>query len=124
MDPKPTFTIYEDDDVAQLSPGVERHRKGRGPKRERCVSYWDEDVIGRGTCSVSAAATGDVGEEKAGGLEMVELRNGKHVLIEREVGVHGDGELEKQVEREVCEGERAKERRLEFMVGKRGRGID
>ena len=42
------FTIREDQltgALAQLSPDVERHRKGRGPKRERCVSYWDEDII-------------------------------------------------------------------------------
>ncbi|KAL8794737.1 MAG: hypothetical protein Q9195_002691 [Heterodermia aff. obscurata] len=120
-DPKPTFTIYEDDDVAQLSPGVERHRKGRGPKRERCVSYWDEDVIGRGTSSVSAGGE----EEKPGGLEMVELGNGKHVLIEREVGVHVDGDGEVAVEQELeWEGQMGRERRYEFMVGKRGRGFD
>ena len=38
------FTIHEDklaDALAQLSPDVERHRKGKGPKRERCMSYWD-----------------------------------------------------------------------------------
>ena len=45
---RPNFTIREDQltgALAQLSPDVERHRKGRGPKRERCVSYWDEDII-------------------------------------------------------------------------------
>ncbi len=42
------FTIYDDELVqalAEISPLVERHRKGRGPKRERCRSYFDEDVI-------------------------------------------------------------------------------
>ena len=42
------LTIREDQLVsalAQLSPDVEAHRKGRGPKRERCVSYWDEDIL-------------------------------------------------------------------------------
>ena len=42
------FTIHEDhisEALAQLSPDVERHRKGRGPKRERCTSYWDEDIL-------------------------------------------------------------------------------
>ncbi|CAD6585553.1 MAG: hypothetical protein ASARMPRED_002190 [Alectoria sarmentosa] len=42
------FTIHEDklaEALAQLSPDVERHRKGRGPKRERCMSYWDEDIL-------------------------------------------------------------------------------
>ena len=42
------FTILEDqlsEALAQLSPDVERHRKGRGPKRERCMSYWDNDIL-------------------------------------------------------------------------------
>ncbi|MCJ1395373.1 hypothetical protein MMC18_008257 [Xylographa bjoerkii] len=28
-----------------LSPEVERYRKGRGPRRERCTSYWDGDIV-------------------------------------------------------------------------------
>lgn len=46
------FTIHEDklaEALAQLSPDVERHRKGRGPKRERCMSYWDEDILRPGS---------------------------------------------------------------------------
>ena len=42
------FTVHEDhlaEALAHLSPHVERHRKGRGPKRERCMSYWDEDIV-------------------------------------------------------------------------------
>ena len=42
------FTIHEDqlaEALAQLSPDVERHRKGKGPRRERCMSYWDEDIL-------------------------------------------------------------------------------
>lgn len=42
------FTVHEERiaaALARLSPGVERHRKGRGPRRERCVSYWDEDIL-------------------------------------------------------------------------------
>ena len=42
------FRIHEDqvaEALAHLSPGVERHRKGRGPRRERCISYWDEDIL-------------------------------------------------------------------------------
>ena len=48
LSPRTNFTIREDQltgALAQLSPDVERHRKGRGPKRERCMSYWDEDII-------------------------------------------------------------------------------
>ena len=40
------FTIHDDELVqalAELSPLVERHRKGCGPKRERCRSDFDED---------------------------------------------------------------------------------
>ncbi|KAL8720961.1 MAG: hypothetical protein Q9225_002243 [Loekoesia sp. 1 TL-2023] len=33
------------DQAVELSPCVERYRKGRGPKRERCASYWDTDVL-------------------------------------------------------------------------------
>ena len=48
--PKPgeNFTIHDDELVqalAGISPLVERHRKGRGPKRERCGSYFDEDFM-------------------------------------------------------------------------------
>ncbi|KAI4248393.1 MAG: hypothetical protein L6R40_000952 [Gallowayella cf. fulva] len=42
------FDIYEDeplDAIAELSPAVEKYRKGRGPRRERCVSYWDDDIL-------------------------------------------------------------------------------
>ncbi|KAL8664473.1 MAG: hypothetical protein Q9202_003023 [Teloschistes flavicans] len=42
------FDIYEDevsDDLAELSPGVERHRKDNRPRRDRCASYWDEDIL-------------------------------------------------------------------------------
>lgn len=46
------FTIREDqltEALTQLSPDVERHRKGRGPRRARCVSYWDEDILQTGS---------------------------------------------------------------------------
>ena len=44
-------TIYGDDGVAAvgLSPEVEVFRKGKGRKmvkKDRCASYWDEDVLG------------------------------------------------------------------------------
>ena len=48
LTPRTNYTIREDQltgALAQLSPDVERHRKGRGPKRERCMSYWDEDIM-------------------------------------------------------------------------------
>ncbi|KAL8930549.1 MAG: hypothetical protein Q9208_000733 [Pyrenodesmia sp. 3 TL-2023] len=42
------FIIYEDetsDDHVELSPSVERYRKGQGPQRQRCKSYWDRDIV-------------------------------------------------------------------------------
>ncbi|MCJ1383654.1 hypothetical protein MMC17_006768 [Xylographa soralifera] len=35
----------EEVDVLALSPGVEKYRKGKGPRRERCTSYWDGDIV-------------------------------------------------------------------------------
>ena len=32
--------------AAGLSPYVETYRKGRRPRRERCASYWDVDILG------------------------------------------------------------------------------
>ena len=46
------FTIREDqlaEALTQLSPDVERHRKGRGPRRARCMSYWDQDILQPGS---------------------------------------------------------------------------
>ncbi|KAL8762562.1 MAG: hypothetical protein Q9184_001470 [Pyrenodesmia sp. 2 TL-2023] len=42
------FIIYEEEtseDHVELSPSVERYRKGQGPKRQRCGSYWDKDIL-------------------------------------------------------------------------------
>ncbi|KAL8944254.1 MAG: hypothetical protein Q9216_000549 [Gyalolechia sp. 2 TL-2023] len=42
------IVIYEDESsgqLAELSPSVQRYRKGHGPKRKRCVSYWDTDIL-------------------------------------------------------------------------------
>ena len=42
------FDICEDDvadSLMELSPHVECHRKGKGPKKERCPSYMDQDVL-------------------------------------------------------------------------------
>ena len=71
------FTIHEDQvagALAQLSPDVERHRKGRGPRRERCVSYWDEDILRPGLQSVPMDVDGGgkttrKGKEVLGGSE-------------------------------------------------------
>ncbi|KAL9006667.1 MAG: hypothetical protein Q9188_000541 [Gyalolechia gomerana] len=46
--PEQQIIIYEDEtsnQLPELSPSVERYRKGCGPKRKRCVSYWDTDIL-------------------------------------------------------------------------------
>ena len=71
-----SFTICEDessDVLAELSPVIERHRKGRGPKRGRCRSYYDEDIFPQFSPSNDKAGKKD-GEEK------VETRKGRRVL--------------------------------------------
>ena len=42
------FDICEDaiaEKAVELSPSVQQHRKGHGPKRKRCMSYWDNDIL-------------------------------------------------------------------------------
>ena len=75
--PRRDFTIHEDQvagALTQLSPDVERHRKGRGPRRERCASYWDEDILRPGLQSVPMDVDDDggttgKGKEVLGGSE-------------------------------------------------------
>ena len=72
------FTICEDetsDILAELSPVVERHRKGRRPKRGRCSSYYDQDILPQFS-PLNDKAGGKGGEEK------VETRKGRRVLGE------------------------------------------
>ena len=43
---KSALEIQEDsDELVELSPVVECHRKGQGPKRDRCLSYYDWDIL-------------------------------------------------------------------------------
>lgn len=96
------------------------------------MSYWDEDIIGTATSADSPerlGVGGQVGEAAAEGLEMVASHNGKQVLVERDMGT--GGEKQRAEEAEVLgvgeaeeESERGRGRRFEFMVGKRGRGLD
>lgn len=39
------FGVVEEFEVKALTPEVERFRKGRGPARRRCASYFDGDVL-------------------------------------------------------------------------------
>ncbi|MCJ1474577.1 hypothetical protein MMC13_003236 [Lambiella insularis] len=36
---------HTDGKILPLSPGVECFRKGKGPRRDRCTSYWDGDIV-------------------------------------------------------------------------------
>ena len=91
--PRRDFTIHEDqvaEALAQLSPDVERHRKGRGPRRERCVSYWDEDILRPGLQSVPMDVDGGgettrKGKEVLGGSEQAD-GSGSGKLFPEEVG--------------------------------------
>ncbi|KAL9120645.1 MAG: hypothetical protein Q9187_002795 [Circinaria calcarea] len=71
-----SFTICEDesaDVLAELSPVIERHRKGRGPKRGRCPSYYDQDILPQ------FSPSNDKGVKKDG-KEEVKIRKGRKVL--------------------------------------------
>ena len=41
----PTETGDIAGDYVHISPDVQRHRKGKGPRRDRRPSYWDEDIV-------------------------------------------------------------------------------
>ena len=74
------YTIRDDDlaaALATLSPSVERHRKGRGPKRERCTSFWDKDILEPNS---PAYPTRQLSEATDGNAKP--LRNGKRILAE------------------------------------------
>ena len=73
------FTIHEEriaGALAQLSPDVERHRRGRGPRRERCVSYWDEDIL-----------HGEAMDVDGNGIDEMMMRKGRRVLGESKEAV-------------------------------------
>lgn len=70
------FIICEDessDILADLSPVVERHRRGKGPKRDRCSSYYDHDILPQ------FSPLNDRNGRK-GGEEKVETRKGRRVF--------------------------------------------
>ena len=83
------FDILEDEYIAKLSPSVERFRKGRGRgKKERCGSYWDQDIlVGKGREDGEVFAGKGVEEENEEDEDekvvVREVRRGRGVLIER-----------------------------------------
>ena len=121
-----TFTIHEDETaepVVELSPEVETFRKGKGrrAKRERCASYWDEDILGRGT---GTERESDMQELRGAGKENVSVSKGENVRIEiEEKGEFRNGravlvetERCKKMRKEKAFCEEAEEKKFEFMV--------
>ncbi|KAI4196884.1 MAG: hypothetical protein LQ350_006253 [Teloschistes chrysophthalmus] len=73
------FDIYEDspsDDLAELSPRVEKHRKGNRPRRDRCASYWDEDILKENVEEAAADKGWEKGKRQVLG-ELPELTKAK-----------------------------------------------
>ncbi|KAL8862275.1 MAG: hypothetical protein Q9178_001284 [Gyalolechia marmorata] len=63
------FDIHEDEfseGIVELSPTVEKYRKGRRPKRERCVSYWDEDIHPRSSGKTGSSKQADSARQPLG----------------------------------------------------------
>ena len=90
------FTIHDDqveDALAQLSPDVELRRKGRRPKKDRCVSYWDEDILPSGSSYLP-------GKTEASSVPM---RKGKVILGESQQTAHLTKEKPFAVEAENAE---------------------
>jgi len=86
-------------------------RKGKGmkAKRERCASYNDEDILGRGTgTEVEGAEEGEVVGNENNKPEASEFRKGRAVLMEMGKGL--------KMEKEKGPT-KADERFYEFMVG-------
>ncbi len=74
--PENSFVIAEDEEAVTLSPDVEPYRKENRPRRNRCVSYFDEDVIVSPTARKTAE--GRVEERNTG----INAHKGREVLGE------------------------------------------
>lgn len=62
-----SLTNFSNEDVApvkELSPHVERYRKGYGPQPERRPSYWDRDILGARANGEGQGDEGTVDENK------------------------------------------------------------
>ena len=81
---KSKFDLCEDnvaDSLMELSPHVECHRKGKGPKKERCPSYMDHDVLS--PCSPSGRRGREGNMSK--GLGTMELKAKGHTGVSTKV---------------------------------------
>ncbi|MCJ1370233.1 hypothetical protein MMC20_001445 [Loxospora ochrophaea] len=59
---RPEFEIHEDENdcLVELSPHVERYRKGKGHKKIRCPSYFDRDIFRRASDSTGSMPDADM----------------------------------------------------------------
>ncbi|KAL8881300.1 MAG: hypothetical protein Q9192_007824 [Flavoplaca navasiana] len=76
------FDIYADessDEMIELSPTVEKYRKGRRPKRGRCISYWDHDVLPGLTGRIGASREDDSHRQPL--QELPELTGAKGFVV-------------------------------------------
>lgn len=93
------FTIHEDNwpsDLSPLSANVELHRKGRSPRRERCASYWDDDLqIGVRAGEGKAKAKGRAGRSDGVGNEDEEVERKKDDDDDDGDGRSSPGEMRK-----------------------------
>lgn len=80
-----TFDIKPDDDVIpQLSPDVTPYRKDKRPKRTRCMSYFDTDILGSPSPSAGKESVEELKDYVD--AERIEKRKGKVVLGESKTG--------------------------------------
>ena len=69
------FEIAEDEEaemeITELSPNVMRYRKGKEPKRMRCASYFDNDLLAPGSPAMPTNIGSRNWEEKSEGARVV-----------------------------------------------------
>ena len=106
--------ILDDQRVTQLtslSPDVERHRKGRRPRKGRCPSYWDTDILRSDARSSSTSNRhggnknkhGDESEEE----DAVDDGNGEFTQDGRKIVRESEHNREAAQPEKFCEAEEA-----------------
>ena len=79
----PRHQVCDDEDsgkVRELSPAVECFRKGRGPKRERCPSYYDQDIFPAFSPILRKGRKKNVEEEAGKGRRVLRDKEGSREL--------------------------------------------
>ncbi|KAI4209484.1 MAG: hypothetical protein LQ351_007615 [Letrouitia transgressa] len=86
-----SFAIHDEVSVlpsSEISPNVECHRKGHGTRRERCASYWDEDIFPNNrttptkTSQPDSKKEEDPGEGQGDAGSLIRNGKGRAVLVE------------------------------------------